>query len=66
MAICSIEAANRVSFGSILRAPCCHTFKSIARLKRIFSEKTVKPITAFDAKHHKGGGFRENILFGSI
>jgi hypothetical protein len=27
---------------------------------RVFSWETVKPITEFDAKHHKGGGFQGN------
>jgi hypothetical protein len=28
----------------------------------VFSKKTVKHITDFDAKHLKGGGFRENTF----
>jgi len=28
----------------------------------VFSKKTVKPIAEFDAKHLKGGGFRENTF----
>jgi len=31
-------------------------------LKKVFSKKTVKPITDFDAKHQKGGGFRGNTF----
>jgi len=29
----------------------------------VFSKETVKPFTDFDAKHLKGGGFRENTFF---
>jgi len=34
--------------------------------KKVFSKKTVKPITEFDAKHQKRGGFRENTILISI
>jgi hypothetical protein len=34
-------------------------------MKEVFSKKTVKPITEFDAKHLKRGGFRENTLAGA-
>ncbi len=30
--------------------------------RKVFSKKTVKPVTDFDAKHLKGGGFRENTF----
>jgi len=35
------------------------------RLEKVFSEKTVKPITVFNAKHCKNGGFCKNT-FSSI
>jgi len=32
------------------------------QFEKVFLKKTVKPITDFDAKHLKGGGFRENTF----
>ena len=34
----------------------------IIETEKVFSKKTVKLITDFDAKHLEGGGFRENTF----